>query len=46
MFIYKSFYEKNEIFFSRYHCCSNVWNSEDSDAFSIKLFDIVVLNFL
>jgi len=28
---------------SRYHCCSNVWNSEY--AFSIKLLDILVLNF-
>ncbi len=23
---------------SRYHCCSNVWNNEDSNAFSIKLW--------
>jgi hypothetical protein len=22
---------------SRYHCCSNVWNNEDSNAFSVKL---------
>jgi len=27
---------------SRYLCCSNVWNSEDSNAFSIKLFYILV----
>jgi hypothetical protein len=46
MIIYKSFYEKNENLFSRYHCCSNVWNSEDSNAFSVQLLDIVVLNFL
>jgi hypothetical protein len=23
---------------SRYHCCSNVWNNEDSNAFSVKLW--------
>ncbi len=38
--IYKSFYEKNKS--SRYHCCSNVRNSEDSNAFSVKLFDIYI----
>ncbi len=37
-------YEKKEKKTSRYHCCSNVWNSEDSNAFSVKLLDILVLN--
>jgi hypothetical protein len=39
MFTYKLFYEKKS---SRYHSCSNVWNNEDSSAFSIKLLDIFV----
>jgi len=30
MFIYKLLYEKKKS--SRYHCCSNVSNSEDSNA--------------
>jgi hypothetical protein len=42
MFIYKSFYEKEELFFSKYHCCSNVWSNEDSNAFSVKLLDILI----
>jgi hypothetical protein len=29
---------------SRYHCCSNVWNSDDPNAFLVKLIDILVLN--
>jgi hypothetical protein len=41
MFIYKSFYEQKKI--SWYHCCSNVWNNENSNASSIKLLDILVL---
>jgi hypothetical protein len=45
MFIYKSFYGKKIKFFSRYHCCSNVSSSEDSNAFLINLIDIFV-NFL
>jgi len=40
--IQKLFYEK-KLKSSRYHCCSNVWDSEDSNAFSVKLLDI--LNF-
>jgi len=28
---------------SRYHCCSNVWNNEDLNAFSVKLLDILIL---
>jgi hypothetical protein len=27
---------------SIYHYCSNVWNSEDSNSFSVKLLDILV----
>jgi len=27
---------------SRYHCCPNLWNIEDSNAFSVKLFYILV----
>jgi hypothetical protein len=27
---------------SRHHSCSNVWNSEDSNAFLVKLLDICV----
>jgi hypothetical protein len=42
MFIYKSFYEKNNNNKSSiYHCCSNVWNNEDSNALLIKLRDIL-----
>jgi hypothetical protein len=42
MFIYKSFYEKKEKKqSSRYHFFSNVWNSEDSNALSIKLLVIL-----
>jgi hypothetical protein len=31
---------------SRYHCCSNLWNTEDSNAFSVKLLDILGVFFL
>jgi hypothetical protein len=37
--------KKREKKSSKYHCCSNVWNSEDSNAFSVKLLDILVFNF-
>jgi hypothetical protein len=46
MFIYKSLYENKEMFLVRYHYCSNVWNSEDSTAFSRNLLDIFVNFFL
>jgi hypothetical protein len=42
MFIYKFFNEKKERKSSRYHSCSNVWNSADSNAFSIKILDFIV----
>jgi hypothetical protein len=31
---------------SRYQCCSNVWNNEDSNAFLVKLLDILVNLFI
>jgi hypothetical protein len=40
--IYKSFYEKRKKKSPRYHCHSNVWNSEDSNVFSVELLDILV----
>ncbi len=40
--MYKSFYEKKIKKSSRYHCCSNVRNSEDSNAFSMKLLYIYI----
>jgi hypothetical protein len=43
IFIYKSFCENKYIYiYSRYHCCSNVSNSEDSNAFSVNLLYIFV----
>ncbi len=30
---------------SRYHCCSNVFNTEYSNAISVKLLDILVIDF-
>ncbi len=29
-------YEKKEKKSSKYHCCSSVWNSEDSNVFLVK----------
>jgi len=43
MFIYKKNYERKKS--SRYHFCSNVWNSEDSNALSIKLLDFLLNSF-
>ncbi len=31
---------------SKHHCCSNVWNNEDSSAFKIKLLDFSFFVFL
>jgi hypothetical protein len=42
MFIYKTLYDTNEFFFSRYHCCLNVSNNENSNAILVKLLYIFV----
>jgi len=39
-FIYKTIMKIS----SRHYCCSTVWNNEDSNAFSVKLLDIYILN--
>ncbi len=39
------FFEFFDMKSSRYHCCSNVSNIKYSNAFSIKLLDILVTNF-
>jgi len=42
MLILNSFiYKKVMRISSRHYCCLNVWNNEDSNAFSVKLLDIL-----
>jgi len=42
MSIYKLFMKKKEKKSSKYHCCSSVWNSEDSNVFLVKSIDILI----